>query len=156
VRARLADAAPRTSALLEAIPLSAVATELPRLLAVLSRELGMGGDRLVATLRRRTPGLAQAILAVGPVTAGWRQIPGTQELTRLDTATPVRTIPELADYLDKDVVPLIEAEGRDFERFAGPWPPIDVLPAIVLAIGVLLTIYATAMLFLVTKPPPRY
>lgn len=156
VRGRLADAAPRISALLQAIPLSAVAGELPRLLAVLSRELGMGGDRLVATLRRRTPGLSQAILAAGPVTAGWRQIPGTQDLTRLDTATPVRSIPELAGYLDEDVVPLIEAERRNFERFAGPWPPISVLPGVVLAIGVLLTIYATAMLFLVTKPPPRY
>lgn len=157
VRGGLADAAPRTSALLEAVPLSAVATEVPRLLTVLSRELGMGGgDRLVATLRRRAPGLTRAMLAAGPVTAGWRQIPGTQDLTRPDSATPVRSMPDFADYLDKDVVPVLESQRRDFKRFAGPWPPISVLPAIMLAIGVLLTIYAMAMLFLVTKPPPRY
>ncbi len=156
VRARLADAAPRTSALLEAIPLSAVAKEVPGLLAVLSRRLDMGGDELVSTLRKRAPGLTQALLAVGPVTAGWRQVPGTEGLTRLDTAMPVRSMPAFADYLDKDVVPVLESQRRDVDRFASPWPPIDVLPGIMLAVGVLLTIYATAMLLLVTKPPPRY
>jgi hypothetical protein len=150
VRARLQKAAPRTMALLEAIPLSAVAQEVPHLVAVLSRKLGVGGDRLVRTLRRRTPGLARALLAVGPVTAGWNRIPGTDGLERFDGLAPVRSAPEFAEYLGGDVVALFEAQRSHFETLADTWPRVDVLSWLVLGIGALLAIYATAMLFLAT------
>ncbi|MEJ7798009.1 MAG: hypothetical protein WKF42_05880 [Solirubrobacteraceae bacterium] len=155
VRSRLRGAAPRTTALLEAIPLSAVSAEVPHLVAVLSRELGLSGDRLVTTLRGRTPGIAQSILAVGSVTIGWNATPGSRDLTRLDTNTPVRSIPAFAEYLDQDVVPVLESERRHFDKLASTWPPINVLPVLVLAVGALLAIYATAMMFLVTKSPAR-
>jgi hypothetical protein len=155
VRRQLERAAPRTMALFEAIPLSAVAGEVPHLVAVLSRKLHVGGDRLVKRLRKRTPGLAQAILAVGATTSGWNSIPGSKGLTRFELGTPVRSAPEFAEYLDRDVVPVFETRQQDFDKLAGTWPPVRVLPAIVLGVGVLLAIYGAAMLFLATGRPKR-
>jgi hypothetical protein len=156
VRRRLRGAAPRTTALLEAIPLSAVAKEVPHLLAVLSRRVHAPGDRLVRVLRRRTPGLAQVLLSVGPVTAGWNEIAGTARLERFDKVTPVRSAPAFADYLDRDVVPILESEHEHFDKLADTWPPLIVLPILLLAIGLVVALYGVAMMFLATKPPPRY
>jgi hypothetical protein len=155
VRKQLTTAAPRTMALFDAIPLSEVGQEVPHLVAVLSRKLRVGGDSLVRSLRKRTPGLAQAILAVGPATAGWDKITGTEGLTRFQLGTPVRSASQFADYLDLDVVPLFEAQRGNFDTLAGTWPPVSVFPGLILAIGALLAIYATAMLFLATGAPKR-
>ena len=155
VRAGLRRAAPRTMALFEAIPLTAVAEEVPHLAAILSRKLQVGGDSLVRTLRRRTPGLAQAILAVGPVTSGWTAIPGSEGLRRFELGTPVRTAPQFAEYLDVDVVPVFETRRESFDTLADAWPPVSVLPGVVLGVGALLAIYGLAMLFLATPPRKR-
>lgn len=156
VRSRLRKAAPRTTALLDAIPLSAVGEEVPHLVGVLSRKLGMSGSRLVRTLQKRTPGLAQVILTVGPVASGWNAIGGTADLERFDGVTPVRSAPQFAEYLDRDIVAVFEGEREHFEALADPWPPLGVLPSILTAIGLLLVIYGVAMMFLATKPPRRY
>ncbi|MEY2442098.1 MAG: hypothetical protein QOJ46_1524 [bacterium] len=155
VRRQLARAAPRTMALFEAIPLTAVAKEVPHLVAVLSRKLHLSRDRLVKRLRKRTPGLAQAILAVGPTTSGWNSIPHSKGLTRFGLGTPVRSAPEFADYLDGDVVPVFENRRGDFDELAGTWPPVQVLPGIVLGVGALLALYGVAMLFVATRRPKR-
>lgn len=152
VRQGLRRAAPRTMALFDAMPLTEVASEVPHLVAVLSRKLGVGGDQLVRRLRKRTPGLAQAILAAGPATAGWDTIPGTQDLTRFELGTPVRAVPEFANYLDLDVVGLFEAEREHFDALADPWPAVSVFAGIVTGVGALLVIYGVAMLFLATGP----
>lgn len=156
VRRQLRETAPRTMALFAAIPLSAVAEEEPHLVAVLSRKLGISGDRLVRRLRRRTPGLAQALLAAGPATIGWTNIPGGEGLASFELGAPVRTAPEFASYLDRDVVPIFEAQGDNVRTLSGTWPPLSVIPAIVLAIGAFLAIYGIAMLFLATKPAQRH
>jgi hypothetical protein len=156
VRRRLRGAAPRTMALFEAIPLSSVAAEVPHLVAILSRKLHVGGDRLVRILRKRTPGLAQAVLSVGPATAGWNQIPHTERLTRFELGAPVRSAPELADYLDADVVPIFETQRGHFDTLASTWPPVNAFPGLALAIGALLLIYGVAMLFLATGSAARY
>ena len=149
VRRRLKQVAPRTFALLQAIPLSEVAKEQPRLRAVLARKLGAPGDKLDAVLSRRAPGLSQALLAVGPVTAGWNAIPETDGLQRFDGLSDVRTAPDFVTYLGADVVGLFESQRENFDKLADTWPSIEVLGWIMLAIGVLLTAYAAVMLFLV-------
>jgi len=154
-RSQLRSAAPHTMALFEAIPLSAVAREQPHLDAVLSRKLRLRGDKLARTLDRRTPGLAQALRAVRPTAIGWNAIPGTEGLERLELGTPVRTAPEFADYLDEDVVELLEAQREHFETLASTSPGVGVLAGIVLGIGAFLAIYGVAMLFLATQPPRR-
>jgi hypothetical protein len=155
VRSRLQRAAPRTTALLEAMPLSAAGREVPHLLAVLSRRLGMSRRRFVETLRRRTPELARSILELGPVTAAWSRIPGTERLERFDGVTPVRSVPDFAGYLDRDVVPVLEDQQQRFDKLASTWPRVDVLPWAMLAIGAIVAIYGAAMMFLATRPPPR-
>jgi hypothetical protein len=153
VRQGLRRAAPRTMALFEALPLSEVASEVPHLVAVLSRKLGVGGDGLVRRLRKRTPGLAQALLAASPATLGWDTIPGTEALERFELGTPVRSAPEFANYLDLDVVGLFEAQREHFDALADPWPPVSVFAGIVVGVGALLAIYGVAMMFLATGPP---
>ena len=155
VRSRLARAAPRTAALLEAIPLSELSEEVTKLLAALQRKLRLPGDRLLDALRERTPALAQVLESVRPVTAGWNAIPGSDALERFDGETSVRSMPAFADYLDKDVVPVFETEQEEFDTLADGWPPVDLLPPILTGIGVLIVIYGAAMMFLVTTPPKR-
>jgi hypothetical protein len=153
VRRQLTRAAPRTMALFEAIPLTAVAEEVPHLVAVLSRVLRLGGDKLVNTLRKRTPGLAQALLAAGPTAIGWDQIDGSEDLKRFELGTSVRSAPQFADYLDEDVVALFEAEREHVDSLANTWPPVKVLPWLILGVGALLAIYGTAMMYLATRSP---
>jgi hypothetical protein len=151
VRRRLRRAAPRTTALLDAIPLSAVADEVPNLLAVLSRRMHVGGGRLLATLRTRTPRLAQALLTAGPLTASWNAIPGTEGLERFEGVTPVRSIPDFVGYLDEDVVPVFETQRQHFETLSSASPPVDVLPELLLAVGLLVAVYGAAMMVLMMR-----
>jgi hypothetical protein len=137
--------APRTAAVLQAIPLSAVSAEVPHLLAFLSKTLRISGDELVATLRRRTPRLAQSILAVRPVTLGWNAIPGTAKLTRFDGTTPVRTMPALDDYFGRDVIPMLETQRGNFRDLADPWPPLKYLPPLLILVGALVMLYGLLM-----------
>ncbi|MDX6677511.1 MAG: hypothetical protein QOE31_1563, partial [Solirubrobacteraceae bacterium] len=155
VRARLQRAAPRTGALLQAIPLSAVAKEGPHLRAALARKLGRSRARTLATLRTRTPGLARAMLALGPVSSDWNQIPATDDLERFDGVTPVRSAPAFADYLDRDVVPIFESQRAHFATLADTWPPVSVFGWLLLGVGGLVAIYGVAMMFLATKSPRR-
>jgi len=156
VRSRLRRAAPRTSALLEAIPLSRASAEVAPLLSALARKFDMSESELLRTLRDRTPQIARTLPALRPVTRGWNAIPATQDLRRVDDGAPVRTLPAFASYLDKDVVPVLESGRADFESVADPWPPLGLLAAIVLGFGALLAIYAVAMMFLATRTPKRY
>ena len=151
VRGRLARAAPRTTALLQAIPLSDAAKEVPHLLAVLSRTLDLRNGRLGRTLRKRTPGLTQALLALRPVTAGWEQIPGTEGLERFDGVTPVRSAPAFAEYLDRDVVPVLESEREHFDTLADTWPPVSYFGWLLLGVGLFVAIYGLTMMFFVDE-----
>jgi hypothetical protein len=146
VRAALRRRAPRLAALLEAIPLSAVAGELPHLLTYLGRRLKLHRAELLATLQRRTPAIAQALLNVRPVALRWNSIPGTGALTRLDGTTPVRTMPALDAYIAGDVVPLLETQRPNFRDLADPWPPLTVFAPLLLAIGALVALYGLLMM----------
>ncbi|MBW3654371.1 MAG: hypothetical protein KY433_12520, partial [Actinobacteria bacterium] len=151
VRRALSRQAPRTIALLDALPLSRVAREVPQLLAYLARALRMPRDELVSLLRRRAPGLTQALLAAPAVTAGWRALPGAGEMTRLDGATPVRTMPALDDYLRQDLIPVFAEEHAHFETFAGGSLQVDLgtLAPALLVLCVVLLLYGGLMTQLV-------
>lgn len=150
VRQGLRRRAPRTTALLEAIPLSAVAAEVPHLLTFLGKRLDLSRAELLATLQRRTPRLAQSILTVRPVAIRWNSIPGTEDLTRLDGAS-ARTMPAVEAYLSQDVIPVFEGQRGNFADVADPWPPLKVLPPLLLGVGVLLLLYGMVMMVLTTK-----
>ncbi|MEA2157179.1 MAG: hypothetical protein QOE11_3319 [Solirubrobacteraceae bacterium] len=151
VLAALRRRAPRTIALAQAIPLSAVAGEVPHLLSVLGRRLKLRRPALLAALQRRTPRLAQSLLTVRTVALRWRSIPGTSQLTRFDATTPVQTMPALAAYLDKDVVPVFEGQRQSFGDLADPWPPLNELPPLLLGVGLLVALYGLAMMRFATR-----
>jgi hypothetical protein len=153
IRAALDRRAPRISALLQAIPLSAVADEVPHFMRVLAKRLQIPPDELVARLRRRTPRLTQSLLAAQPVTLGWNAIPGTTRLTDFDGTMPVRTMPALDQYLSTDVIPVIETQRENFRDLADPWPGVSALPWLLIAVGALVLLYGVAMMRWSTKPP---
>jgi hypothetical protein len=146
VRGALRRRAPQTTALLSAIPLTAVAEEVPRLLAYLQKALRMSRKQVVAALRRRTPRLTQALLATPDVARGWNAIPGTAQMTRFDGVTPVRTMTELDAYLREDLIPVLVAEREDFDTLAGGRPSLDALAPLLLVTALALILYGGLMM----------
>lgn len=146
VRRVLSRRAPQTVALLSAVPLTEVGMEVPRLLAYLGRALRLSRARLVAALRKRTPGLTQALLATPDVARGWTAIPGTAQMTRFDGVTPVRTMPEFDAYLREDLIPVLSSGREDFATLAGGRTSVDVLAPLLFLTGALLMLYAGLMM----------
>ncbi|HEX8157990.1 MAG TPA: hypothetical protein VF526_11450 [Solirubrobacteraceae bacterium] len=151
VRRAVRRVAPRLAGLIEAIPMSKIADEVPRLMAYLSKRLSLRGDSLTAALKRSVPGLAQSIQAVEPVAAGWNAIPGAAKLTRLDGLTPASTMPRLDDYVRQDLLRVVSDQRNNFDRLAGSWPPVNVLPPLLAIVGALLALYGLAMMRLARK-----
>jgi hypothetical protein len=151
VRDALRARAPQTTALLSAVPLTQVAKEVPRLLAYLRRALHTSRKQVVAALRRRIPGLAQALLTTPDVARGWTAIPGTERMTRFDGLTPVRTMPDLDGYLREDLVPVLVSERKDFARLASGRPKLDALGPLMLVTGLFLMLYGGLMMRFVTR-----
>jgi hypothetical protein len=161
VRTALERRAPRTIALFDAIPLTDVSAEVPHLVAYLARALHVPGDRVVARLRRRTPGLARALLAVPAVTVGWNDVPAARvgsnaapdsgPFTRFDGFTPVRTMPELDDYLRQDLIPVLVKEREHFDTLASKWPPVDTFAPLLLGIGGFVMLYGLLMMRFVAR-----
>jgi hypothetical protein len=151
VRRSLSRRAPRTIALLDALPLTKVGAEAPRLVSYLSRALHMPRAKVRSLLRRRAPRLAQVLLAAPAVTSGWEQAPGTGELTRFDGVTPVTTMPAIDDYLRQDLLPVFVKEREQYETLAGGSIPIDVLGPALLIAGVTMLLYGGMMMQLVAR-----
>jgi len=151
VRSALRRRAPRTTALLGAIPLTEVAREVPRLLAYLDRALRMSRTQVLAALRRRAPGLTQALLATPGAARAWNDIPGTAAMTRFDGVTPVRTMPEFDAYLREDLVPVLVEQREDFQTFADGRVSIDTLAPALLVTALFLMTYGGLMMQLVVR-----
>jgi len=146
VRDALRRRAPRTSALLSAIPLTEVGKEIPRLLAYLRKALRLSETQVVAALRKRVPRLAQALVTMPDVARGWNAIPGTEKLTRFDAITPVRTMPEFEPYLREDVTSVFTSEREHFQTLADGPPSLDKLAPLMLVTGLLVVFYAGLMM----------
>ena len=147
VRRALIRRAPHTIALLDALPLTTVAREVPRLVAYLARALRMSRARVQSLLRRRTPRLARALLAVPPVTESWNAIPASEQMTRFDGATPVRAMPAFGAYMRDDVLPVFVREREHFEALDGRGPPIGSFAPVILVVGAMLMLYGGLMTF---------
>ena len=134
VRKILRREAPHTEALTRALPLSAVAAEVPRLTTYLATILGMPEEEVAATLERDFPRFSQALTALATTAEAWHDVPGADGLTRLSRGKPVRTVPGLRKYLRDDVVPLMVAHKRDVQNVAGSGG-IGYIPFMLLALG---------------------
>lgn len=151
VLAALRRRAPRTTALLQAIPLSSAAAEIPHLLTFLQKRLKLRRAKLITTLEERTPAVAQVLLGVRPVAIRWNSIPNTAKFTRFDGETPVRSMAALDAYLGEDLVRVLESQRRNFRDFADPWPPLNYLPPLIAGLGGLLLLYGLSMRWLASQ-----
>jgi hypothetical protein len=146
---------PHVYHLLLALPLDAVSAEIPGLLTFVSKNSEVGDENAVlGAIAATTPRLAQAITNLLVVTGGFREIPGIAPLTRFD-GSPVRSIPELTDYFNDDVVAGVRAVAADYRTLDTTAPPVDIFPPLLLVVGILVIIYGGAMLMLTRANTPR-
>lgn len=144
---------PQTAALLSALPLSEVTAELPGVQRFLASSLGVSQEQLAATLEQDLPGLNQVLTALPVMTDGYREVPGTEQLTRFDGA-PARSVPEVAGYFAGDVVPALGSQRENFEALDDPWPPVTVFAPLLLAVGAAVLLFGIAMFLRTQHVPP--
>jgi len=123
---------PHTTALLQALPLTEVATELPAVTKALQPALGS------------VPHIVQAATALPKVTSGWLAIPGAEGATRFD-GTPIKTVPDYRDYLAGDVIPVLEHQHSHFNKLAGT-SKINFIGPLVLVVGIIVIAFGLFML----------
>ena len=136
---------PHTTALLEAIPLTAVTNEIPKLETFLEGALKVTPDQLSAALQANFPDLYQSIAALPAVTNDWNYVPGTEHLTTFAGAA-VHSTPQVASYFATDVVPFVVSQRANFAEASGTWPPLPVFPPLLLVVGVLVAAYGVWMI----------
>jgi len=126
---------PNTTAILEAIPLTSVTAEIPRVLGALT-----------PAAVPHIPKLAQTVVNAQPVTSGWNNVPGTAGATNFQGG-PVQTVPEIAAYFSKDVIPVLEKQRRHWVTLTAT-SKINFIGWLVLIIGAIAIVYGLLMVFL--------
>lgn len=132
--------APRTEALMRALPLQGAVDEIPRLTSYLATTLTVSEDELAAILERSFPRIAQLLTTLPNVTDAWYDVPGIEGLTRLSRGKPVRTVPGLRKYLRDDLVPLVVQHKEGFQGLA-VGGGIGYIPYLLLIVGLGLSAY---------------
>ncbi len=145
---------PHATALLEAVPLSAVTSELPGLVDFVAKTLTITPAEVLTTIKGSWPGLYQSITNLPYVTNGWNNVPGTAHLTMFNGA-PVHTMPQVRTYLATDVVPFLAVENSDFQTTTSNWPRLPVFPPLLLVVGIIVILYGALMLLLALRKSPR-
>ncbi len=153
VVAALAKNFPHTTALLQAIPLSAVTAEIPNLVTFLTTTLKISPAQLLAALKTNFPGIAQAVTNLPAVTQGWNQIPGIGNATN-HQGQPIRSVPDITAYYSKDVIPVLEHQRADYDHLTST-SKINFLGPLVLAVGIVVIIYGLLMTWLAGGGPPK-
>jgi hypothetical protein len=143
---------PHTTALLQAIPLSAVTAELPGLFTFLEQALNVTEAQLLTALQANFPGLAQAITNLPAVTNGWNNVQNIAGATRFD-GTPIKTVPDVRTYFSSDVIPVLESQRENYENLVST-SSIDFIGPLVLAVGIVVIVYGLLMLLLARRLEP--
>jgi hypothetical protein len=136
---------PHTTALLRAIPLSAVTAEIPHLEAFLERTLKVTPAQLVAALSADFPALLQTIAYLPKVTHGWYHVPQLAAYGLTDfNGAPVRTVPELRDYFSH-LVTVVVGQQSNFNSLDST--SVNWIAWVVLAIGIAVVLFSLLMIF---------
>lgn len=143
---------PHVGALLQAIPLSTVNTQLTGLESFLAGKFGVSQTALLTALQSAVPGLAQSIINLPYVVDGWDSSPGGAKLTRYD-GTPVLTAPQLRDYFADDVIQSVSTTADNFRKL-DVHPDLTLFPGLLTILGGLVVIYGIIMLLVVGLPDP--
>ena len=111
----LEDNFPHTFHLLLALPLDQVSAEIPGLLTFVADNSELpDADAVLGAIAATTPNIAQAITNLSVVTDNWRDVAGTDGVTRFDGETTVDSVPEISDFFAQDVITTIETVAPDF------------------------------------------
>jgi hypothetical protein len=140
---------PHTTALLLAIPLSAVTAELPALFTFLEGALNVSEAELLEALTMNFPGLAQSITNLPAVTNGWNDVQGVEGATRFD-GTPIKTVPDVRTYFGSDVIPVLETQRGNYENLVSA-SKIDFIGPLVLIVGIIVIVYGLLMVLLARR-----
>jgi hypothetical protein len=130
---------PHVTGLLEAMPLSAVTAELPKLTAFLAPAIPA------------VPRLAQTITNTAAVTNGWNDVPGMNGATNFAGA-PITTVPQVQSYFSNDVIPVLESQRTHYDRLVGI-SKIDFIGWLVFIVGIIVIIYGLMMVALAAGWP---
>jgi hypothetical protein len=142
---------PHTTALLQALPLSAVTAEIPALLTFLEKSLHLSQAQLLAAMKTNFPGITQAVVNLPTLTGGWNDIKNIDGLTRFD-GTPVKTVPELRTYFSSDLIPILEQQRGNFDSLDGS-TSVDWIAPLLLIVGIVVILFAGVMIFLNLRGP---
>ncbi|WP_188112751.1 hypothetical protein [Mycobacterium simiae] len=153
VQAMLRQDYPYIDGFLTSLPLTAVSAELPKLVHYLGTVLFLPPERVTQLLATDYPMIYQVIVNLPQLTAGWSAIPGTEHLTRFD-GRPVRTMPQLRDYLSQEVVAPVERQQDNF-RPLGTRGGVGFLAPLLLALGIVVIAFGAAMLVVTRAGAPR-
>lgn len=135
---------PHTANLLDGVPFSASVADARRLVDNVASASNVAAAELWQTLHTRFPKIHQLITNLGIVTDGWKQVPGTDHLTRFD-GTPARSVPVIRDYFRDDVIPGLERQQRNFVIIDTNWPPLTVFAPLLTAVGIFVIGYGLAL-----------
>jgi hypothetical protein len=138
---------PHTYHLLLALPLDQVSAEIPKLLTFVSNNSQVGdANAVLGAIAATTPRLAQAITNLMVVTENWRDVAGTDGVTRFDGVTEVNSVPEIRGLFEDDVVTGVETVASDFRGLDEPVPEVGLIALILTVIGVIVVIFGLLMM----------
>jgi predicted nucleic acid-binding protein len=137
---------PHTYHLLLTLPLDHVSAEIPALLTFVAENSGLAdADAVLAVIAENTPNIAQAVTNLLVVTENWRDVDGTEGVTRFDGVATVDSVPELSDFFAVDVLPAVEAVAPDFHDLDEPWPKVSWIATILNIIGIVVVAFGLLM-----------
>jgi hypothetical protein len=141
---------PHLAALLRALPLSSVDSELPALISeIASLRHVSTPDAMLARIDREFPALGASLTALGPVVNGWLNVPGTAGLTRFD-GQPAQSFDQVYDYLSGDLVAAFARQRGHFEELRGDWPRLTLIAPVLTGVGGVVLLYALVMVGLLS------
>jgi hypothetical protein len=143
---------PHIHGFLTSLPLTEVSAELPKLVHYLGTVLLMTPDQVDHMLQTDYPKIWQVYVNLPKLTAGWNAIPGTEKLTRFN-GTPVRTMPQMRDYLSQEVVGPVERQQDNF-RPLGTRGGVGFLAPLLLALGIVVILFGTTMVVATRRGVP--
>ncbi|WP_233209545.1 hypothetical protein [Mycobacterium sp. ENV421] len=131
---------PHTANLLDGVPFSAATADAARLVDFLAGESNVSSEQMYNTLRSDFPQTYRLITNLRLVTTGWKDVPGTENLTRFD-GTPARTVPLVRDYFRDDVIPALERQQRNYVIVDTNWPPLVVFAPLLTVVGIAVALF---------------
>ena len=138
---------PHTFHLLLTLPLDQVSAEIPGLLTFVADNSDLpDAGAVLEAIAATTPRLAQAITNLIVVTENWRDVEGTDGVTRFDGVTAVDSVPEIRDFFAADVVTAVETVAPDFRDLDEPWPEVGLIATILTVIGVVVVVFGLLMM----------